>query len=67
LPAAWPVEVGSLRPRLAGLLSGSLIPLPRYRAPHAHSIASDPATHLLYVPLEDVSGRPTLRILAFEP
>jgi DNA-binding beta-propeller fold protein YncE len=45
----------------------SLIPLPRYRAPHAHSIASDPATHLLYVPLEDVGGRPTLRILAFEP
>jgi DNA-binding beta-propeller fold protein YncE len=44
----------------------SLVPLTTYQAPHAHSIAVDPATHLLYVPLEDVSGRPVLRIMALE-
>lgn len=42
----------------------SLLPLPRYRAPHAHSVAVDPATHLVYVPLENVRGRPALRVLA---
>jgi DNA-binding beta-propeller fold protein YncE len=45
----------------------SLVPLPTYQAPHAHSVAVDPATHLLYVPLETLSGRPVLRILALEP
>ena len=45
----------------------SLVPLPRYEVAHAHSIAVDPATHLLYVPLENLSGRPVLRILALEP
>ena len=44
----------------------SLTPLPRYRAPHAHTVAIDPATGLLYVPLEDVQGRPILRILTLE-
>jgi DNA-binding beta-propeller fold protein YncE len=46
--------------------SDSLVPLPTYQAPHAHSVAVDPATHLLYVPLEDLSGRPVLRIMAVE-
>jgi DNA-binding beta-propeller fold protein YncE len=45
----------------------SLVPLPRYEVAHAHSITVDPATHLLYVPLENLSGRPVLRILALEP
>jgi DNA-binding beta-propeller fold protein YncE len=45
---------------------GSLVPLPRYAAPHAHSIAVDPATHLLYVPLQSVRGAPVLRILRLE-
>jgi DNA-binding beta-propeller fold protein YncE len=44
----------------------SLVALPRYRAPHAHSVAVDPATHLLYLPLQDVGGKPVLRILALE-
>ena len=44
----------------------SLVPLPKYEAPHAHSVAVDPETHLLYVPLENLSGRPVLRILALE-
>ncbi|MGE5176724.1 MAG: YncE family protein [Hyphomicrobiales bacterium] len=33
------------------------------RAPHAHTVAVDPRSHLLYVPLQDVGGRPVLRIL----
>jgi DNA-binding beta-propeller fold protein YncE len=33
------------------------------RAPHAHSVAVDPSTHRVYLPLEDVDGRPVLRIL----
>jgi DNA-binding beta-propeller fold protein YncE len=45
----------------------SLLPLAGYRAPHAHSVAVDPATHLVYVPLENVGGRPVLRILDLAP
>ena len=44
----------------------SLARLPRYTAPHAHSVAVDPATHLVYVPLENVGGKPVLRILSLE-
>jgi DNA-binding beta-propeller fold protein YncE len=44
----------------------SLIALPPYVAPHAHSVAVDPATHLVYLPLQDVGGRPVLRILSLE-
>jgi len=31
--------------------------------PHAHSVAVDPRTHLVYLPLENVNGHPLLRIL----
>ena len=34
-----------------------------YRAPHAHSVAVDPRTHRVYLPLQDVDGKPVLRIL----
>jgi hypothetical protein len=44
----------------------SLVPLPEYRAAHAHSVAVDPTTHLVYLPLENVRGRPVLRILRLE-
>jgi DNA-binding beta-propeller fold protein YncE len=44
----------------------SLVPLPSYTAPHAHSVAVDPSTHLVYVPLENVGGKPVLRILSLE-
>jgi hypothetical protein len=44
----------------------SLVALPSYRAPRAHSVAVDPTTHLVYVPLENVAGKPTLRILRLE-
>jgi len=35
--------------------------------PHAHTIAVDPRTHLVYLPLQDVSGRPVLRIMTSDP
>lgn len=45
----------------------ALRPLGDYRAPHAHTVAVDPATHRVYLPLEDVAGKPVLRILAAAP
>lgn len=35
----------------------------RFSAPHAHTVAVDPDTHLAYFPLENIDGRPVLRIL----
>src|SRR5215216_4490730 len=35
-----------------------LQPAGEYQAPHAHSIAVDPTTHLVYLPLEEVDGKP---------
>ena len=40
-----------------------LRPIAELRAPHAHSVAVDPRTHLVYLPLENVDGKPVLRIL----
>jgi DNA-binding beta-propeller fold protein YncE len=37
--------------------------LGRYRAPHAHSVAVDPKTHRVYLPLANVNGLPRLRVL----
>jgi DNA-binding beta-propeller fold protein YncE len=31
--------------------------------PHAHTVSVDPETHLVYFPLQDVDGRPVLRIM----
>jgi YVTN family beta-propeller protein len=33
------------------------------RAPNAHSVAVDPGTHRVYLPLKNVDGRPVLRIM----
>lgn len=38
--------------------------LPEVRVAHAHTVAVDPRTHRVYLPLENVNGRPVLRILA---
>ena len=35
--------------------------------PHAHTVAVDPRTHLVYFPLQDVNGRPVLRIMVGHP
>jgi len=53
-----------------GLLSAfwvdgtDLHPAGEYRAPHAHTVGLDSHTHRLYLPLQDVGGRPVLRVLA---
>ena len=31
--------------------------------PHAHTVCVDPDTHLVYFPLQDINGRPLLRIM----
>jgi hypothetical protein len=31
--------------------------------PHAHTVAVDPKTHLVYFPLENIDGHPILRIM----
>lgn len=35
--------------------------------PHAHTVAVDPSTHLVYFPLQDVGGQPLLRIMSPNP
>jgi DNA-binding beta-propeller fold protein YncE len=40
-----------------------LVPLGELRMPHAHTVAVDPSTHLVYFPLESLNGRPVLRIM----
>jgi DNA-binding beta-propeller fold protein YncE len=40
-----------------------LRPLEQFKMPHAHTVAVDPKTHLVYFPLEDVNGQPLLRIM----
>lgn len=35
--------------------------------PHAHTVCVDPTTHLVYLPLENVEGRPILRIMEPNP
>ena len=42
----------------------TLRPAGEYRAPHAHTVGLDSRTHRLYVPLQDIGGRPILRVLA---
>lgn len=34
---------------------------------HAHTVAVDPRTHFVYFPLQEVNGRPVLRIMIGEP
>ncbi len=40
-----------------------LAPLGEIRMPDAHTIAVDPRTHLVYFPLQNLHGRPVLRIM----
>ena len=43
----------------------TLKPVGEVRAPHAHTVAVDPRTHRVYLPLENINGHPVLRI--YEP
>jgi YVTN family beta-propeller protein len=36
----------------------------RITMPHAHTVSVDPRTHLVYFPLQELDGRPLLRIMA---
>src|SRR3954465_7255325 len=47
------------------LEGNTLRPLGEIRAPHAHTVSVDPRTHLVYLPLQNLNGRPVLRI--YEP
>jgi DNA-binding beta-propeller fold protein YncE len=40
----------------------SLKPVGEIRAPHAHTVSVDPRSHRVYLPLENIDGRPLLRI-----
>ncbi len=42
----------------------TLRPLGELRIPPAHTVAVDPKSHRVYLPLENMGGRPVLRILA---
>jgi DNA-binding beta-propeller fold protein YncE len=37
--------------------------LGEFNMPHAHTVAVDPQTHLVYFPLENLDGKPMLRIM----
>lgn len=68
--AAWrrlyvAAESGVLSTFLVG--GGTLKQLDDIRAPHAHTVAVDPRTHRVYLPLENVRGHPVLRILEPSP
>ncbi|MBK5188546.1 MAG: YncE family protein [Gemmatimonadaceae bacterium] len=55
-------EAGALA--MFELRGATLTSLGEYRAPHAHTVAVDPRTHRVYLPLQDVNGKPLLRVLA---
>jgi len=38
-----------------------------FALPHAHTVAVDPRTHLIYFPLQDMGGAPVLRIMSATP
>jgi DNA-binding beta-propeller fold protein YncE len=40
-----------------------LTQIAQFEMPHAHSVAVDRRTHLVYFPLENIDGRPLLRIM----
>jgi DNA-binding beta-propeller fold protein YncE len=41
----------------------TLEPVGELQLPHGHTVAVDARTHLVYFPLEDLEGKPTLRIM----
>ena len=41
----------------------SLMAVGHFSMPHAHTVCVDPKSHLVYFPLENVDGRPLLRIM----
>lgn len=44
--------------------NGSLTSLGEMRLPYAHTVAVDPSSHRVYLPLQNIDGKPVLRVLA---
>ena len=42
----------------------SLHPVGEVRLPHAHTVSVDPRTHRVYLALQNLGGRPVLRVLS---
>ena len=40
-----------------------LVAVGQFTTPHAHTVCVDPKTHLVYFPLENINGKPILRIM----
>jgi DNA-binding beta-propeller fold protein YncE len=40
-----------------------IVAVGNFLMPHAHTVSVDPKTHLVYFPLQDIDGRPILRIM----
>jgi DNA-binding beta-propeller fold protein YncE len=38
-----------------------------FALPHAHTVAVDPRTHLIYFPLQDIGGAPVVRVMTATP
>ncbi len=43
----------------------ALVSLGDLRIPHAHTVAVDPTTHLVYLPIQNLGGRPVLLIYGY--
>lgn len=43
--------------------NGDIRQLGQFHMLHAHTVSVDPKSHLVYFPLEDIAGRPLLRIM----
>ncbi|HYM77237.1 MAG TPA: hypothetical protein VE377_14785 [Candidatus Dormibacteraeota bacterium] len=41
----------------------ALLNLGTMSMPHAHTVSVDPLTHLVYFPLQNLNGKPVLRIM----
>ena len=41
----------------------ALVAVGNFSMPHGHTVCADPKTHLVYFPLENIDGRPLLRIM----
>jgi len=44
-----------------------LVPMGGVSMPYAHTVSVDPGTHLVFFPLQNIHGRPLLRIMEFKP
>jgi len=53
--------------RVFQVSSRKLVAVGGVSMPYAHTVSVDPRTHLVYFPLQNIHGRPLLRIMEFKP